>query len=160
MGIDMAGSSPQGATMSGDAGHAAIEREAREGSALQALLGYRLIEWEPDRAVVAYDIKPDHLNRTGRLHGGILATLLDTAGGFAGCFSADPEERRTCVTLSLTVNYVASMSAGRVLTEARRTGGGHSIFFAEIQARDGEGRVLASGTGAFRYLSRQGPETD
>lgn len=135
------------------AGQAAIERETREGSALQGLLGYRLVKWEPDRAVVAYDIQPAHLNRTGRLHGGILATLLDTAGGFAGCYSADPDERRTCVTLSLTINYVASMSAGQVLTEARRTGGGRSIFFAEIKACDSTGRVLASGTGAFRYLS-------
>ena len=97
-----------------------LAREQRKSSALQQLLGYRLVEWEADRAVIAYDVAADHLNRTNRLHGGIIATLCDTAAGYAGVWCDAPGETRSTVTLSLTVNFLASVSGGRVFAEARR----------------------------------------
>ena len=70
--------------------------EQANGSAFQGLLGYRLALWEPDRAVIEYDVDAGHLNRSGVLHGGVLVTLLDTAAGYAGCHCAVPGRiRRT-----------------------------------------------------------------
>jgi uncharacterized protein (TIGR00369 family) len=91
-----------------------LAREQRFSSALQQLIGYRLVEWGPDRAVIAYEVAKDHLNRTNRLHGGIIATVCDTAGGYCGVYCDTPGETRSTVTLSLTVNFVASVSGGRV----------------------------------------------
>jgi uncharacterized protein (TIGR00369 family) len=91
-----------------------LAREQRFSSALQQLIGYRLVEWGPDRAVIAYEVAKDHLNRTNRLHGGIIATVCDTAGGYCGGYCDTPGETRSTVTLSLTVNFVASVSGGRV----------------------------------------------
>jgi uncharacterized protein (TIGR00369 family) len=133
--------------------HENLEREQRYSSAFQQLMGYRLIAWEPDRAVVAYEVAPDHLNRTNRLHGGVIASLLDTAAGYSGCYCATPGETRTSVTLSLTVNFLAAASAGRLTIEGRRTGGGQTIFFSEATATDNEGRVVATAVGTFRYVS-------
>lgn len=130
-----------------------LDREQRYSSAFQQLMGYRLVEWGPDRAVVAYDVVPDHLNRTNRLHGGVIASLLDTAAGYAGCYCPTPGETRTTVTLSLTVNYLASASARSLRIEARRTGGGKTIFFSEAKAIDAEARVVATAVGTFRYVS-------
>lgn len=130
-----------------------LEREQRFMSAFQTLMGYRLIAWGPDHAVVAYDVAPEHLNRTNRLHGGVIASLLDTAAGYAGCYCATPGETRTTVTLSLTVNYLAAASAGSLRIEARRTGGGKTIFFSEAKAIDREDRVVATAVGTFRYVS-------
>lgn len=135
----------------GEAVERALET-SKLGSPLQELLGYRLVEWETDWAAIAYVIDPAHLNRVDRLHGGVLATLLDAACGFSGCYSSDPTRPLACVTLSLTVNYVASVTAGRLVAEGRRTGGGRMIFFAEGAVRDESGRLIASSTGAFRYL--------
>ena len=42
------------------------------------LVGYRLDEWELDYAEVDLDLERRHLNRTGVLHGGVIATLIDT----------------------------------------------------------------------------------
>ena len=130
-----------------------LAREQRYASPLQQLLGYRLVEWEPGRAVIAYEVAKDHLNRTNRLHGGILATLCDTAGGYAGVFCETPGERRATVTLSLTVNFVAAVSGGRLTAEGRKRGGGRTIFFSDIELRDEEGRLVATATGTFRYVS-------
>ena len=42
-----------------------------------AELGFRLVEWEEGRAVMALDIQAKHRNRSGVLHGGVMATLID-----------------------------------------------------------------------------------
>ncbi len=101
-----------------------LGREQRFSSAFQQLIGYRLVEWAADRAVIAYEVMPDHLNRTNRLHGGVIASLLDTAAGYAGCYCATPGETRTTVTLSLTVNFLASASSGLVRIAANAPGAG------------------------------------
>ena len=41
------------------------------------LLGYRQVSWEEDKAVIALDLKPEHLNMGGVIHGGVLSSLLD-----------------------------------------------------------------------------------
>ncbi|KAA2237739.1 PaaI family thioesterase [Salinarimonas soli] len=130
-----------------------LEREQVDGSPLQRLLGYRLEAWEPDGARLAYEIRPEHLNRAGLLHGGIITTVLDTAAGYAGVYCATPGEVRRTLTLSFTTSYVASVKAGRLVATGRRIGGGRSIFYANAELHDGDGRLIAHGTGTFRYVS-------
>jgi len=130
-----------------------LAREQASASGLRTLLGMVLTEWAPDRSLVEMEIAAHHLNRSGLLHGGILATLLDTALGYAGCFMAEPGGVRRTLTLSLTTNFIASVKAGRLCTEGRRTGGGKTIFFAEGDVRDADGRLIATATGTFKYLS-------
>lgn len=120
-------------------------------SGLQRLLGYRLIGWETDFARLELPLEPKVLNRQGLPHGGIHATLLDTAMGFAGCHTGDPERRQMALTLSLTVNYLGQAGGDRLIAEARRTGGGRSTFFAEGTVHDDMGTLVATGSGVFRY---------
>ena len=129
-----------------------LEAERRNPSLFQQELGYRLADWLPDRAVVEYDAAAEHMNRTGRLHGGVIATLLDTAAGYAGVFTGDPVHRKGAVTLSLTVNFLSGVIGGRITVEGRRTGGGKKIFFAEAAARAPDGTLIATAVGTFRYV--------
>ena len=57
------------------------------------------------------------------------------------------------MTLSLTVNFVASVSGGRVTAEGRKQSGGETIFFSDVEVRDEGGRLIATATGTFRYVS-------
>src|SRR5271169_3039932 len=94
------------------------------------LLDYRLLVWRPDHAEVVLEIGPRHLNRSGVLHGGVVATLIDTACGYAGVHAIEPGKIRRAVTLSMTVSFLGQAGLGAVLTaRARRTGGGRNIFF-------------------------------
>jgi len=130
-----------------------LAREQANASGLRTLLGMGLTEWGPDRSLVEMEIGPHHLNRSGLLHGGILATLLDTALGYAGCYAGETGAIRRTLTLSLTTNFVASVKSGLLRTEGRKTGGGKTIFFAEGDVRDADGRLIATATGTFKYLS-------
>ncbi|EAQ25704.1 PaaI family thioesterase [Roseovarius sp. 217] len=126
-------------------------------SALQTHLGYRLCAWSKDFARLELPLEPFLMNRQGLPHGGIHATMLDTAMGFAGCYTGDPERQQMALTLSLTVNYLGQATGPRLIAEARRTGGGKSTYFAEGTVRDETGALIATGTGVFRYRRDRNP---
>ncbi len=126
-------------------------------TAFADLVGYRLEAWRPDYAEVTLALEPRHLNRNGGPHGGLLATLIDTACGFSGVHCTVPGNRRRALTLSLTTQFIARADAGAVLTATgRKVGGGRKTFFATCEVRDQTGRLIARGDGTFRY--RRGSE--
>ncbi|THD73850.1 PaaI family thioesterase [Thalassobius vesicularis] len=118
--------------------------------ALQRHLGFEITEWSQDFARVEQPLLPHLMNRYGIPHGGVYATLLDTAMGFCGCFTGDPETKRLAMTLSMNVNYEGRAQGTRLICEGRRTGGGAKTFFAEALVTDELGTRIASGTGVFR----------
>lgn len=100
-------------------------------SAAVAALGAGVVSWSDGRCVLGCPIRPAMLNRAGVLHGGVLATLLDTASGYAGTYCPYPGRRRVAATLSLTVNFLDAAGEGWLVTEARIVRAGRSVFFAE-----------------------------
>ena len=116
------------------------------------LIGYRLTAWSEDAAEISFETDERHMNRSGLLHGGVLATVIDAACGFAGCYQATPDQRRRALTLSLTTQYLGPVAVGTRLTaQAWRSGGGRTIFFATCEVRDADGRLVATGSGTFKY---------
>lgn len=126
-------------------------RLREEPYAFQRLIGFRMTAWSDGVARFELPLKPDLMNRYGIPHGGVYASLLDTVMGFAGSWTGDPEDRRMAMTLSLTTNFLARPAGDLLLGEGRRTGGGRSTYFAEGWLTDAEGRLVATGTGTFRY---------
>lgn len=120
---------------------------------LQRHLGFRMLEWSQDFCRFELPLQPFLMNRYGIPHGGIHATLLDSAMGFCGCYTGDPDNPRMAMTLSLTINYLGQTSGRTLYSEARRTGGGARTFFAEGKVTDDKGTPLASASGVFRYRS-------
>ena len=63
---------------------AAAASDLEDTVGFNAVLGFKLVEWTAQSAVMELPIQPIHLNRSNTLHGGILATLIDAACGYAG----------------------------------------------------------------------------
>ena len=121
------------------------------------LIDYRLVRWEADQAEVVLEVGPQHLNRSGALHGGVLCTLVAAACGYSGCFLDIPRRRRPALTLSLNTQFITAVATGaRLLCRARRTGGGRSVFFTAAEVLDEAGRLVARGDGVFKYRGRSG----
>ncbi len=117
-------------------------------------VGYEVDEWREGFARMTLRVEDKHMNRSGLLHGGALATLIDAACGYAGTYSADPSKPRRGFTLQLSTQFLATVKNGAVLTaEARQSGGGAKIFFAECSVKDQDGRLVGKGQGAFRHRS-------
>ena len=116
------------------------------------LVGYELSDWGEDRATIALTVEAKHINRSGVLHGGVIATIIDTACGFAACYRPPPQTIRRAMTLSLHTQFIGPAEVGaRLSAEAQRTGGGRQIFFSTCEVRDQDGRLVARGDGTFRY---------
>jgi len=136
--------------LSNDDGNLAFEQQ--HGSGLQEMLGYRLVEWRMNEAVVTLKVAAQHCNRAGILHGGVLATLLDTASGYACCYCPVPGNIRRCLTLSLTTQFMGQARAGETVSVvAQYQGGGRKIIFTTAAAYDQQGSIIASASGTFRY---------
>jgi uncharacterized protein (TIGR00369 family) len=131
-----------------------LDPDLREGPyPFQRLVGFTLTAWSDGFARIELPLAEAHMNRQGLPHGGLHATLLDTAMGYAGCYTGDAADRRLALTLSLTVNYLGQARGGPLRAEGRVTGGGRRTYFAEGTVRDGDGTPVASATGVFRLRS-------
>ena len=114
-------------------------------------IGGRLTAWELNRAVIELDVAPLHLNGIEVVHGGVLATLIDTVGARAAVFCTQPGNVRQAMTVSLNVNLVGNIGKGLLIAEARVRKAGKTIFVSSCDVHDGEGNLLATGEVVGRY---------
>ncbi|CUH63069.1 putative domain 1 [Thalassovita gelatinovora] len=120
-----------------------------------ALLGAHKTGYSDGYARFELDIGPQLLNPMGIPHGGVYASVLDTTLGSSGCWEGSPDSFRPSVTLNLNVNYLAKPRGSHLICEARRVGGGKSIYFSEGEIRDDTGIVLARASGSFKVVPRR-----
>lgn len=120
-------------------------------------LGMQILDWTEGEVVIAVDIQDWMRNRTGIVHGGVTATLIDAAAGYAGNFCPHPGRRRISSTLSLTTSYIAAGKGKRIVARARVKGGGRTIYASSVEVSDESGVLIAIGEGVFKYF--KGSET-
>lgn len=119
-------------------------------------LGARVVHWDKDGVEVELTVQPFHANLQGIVHGGVLATLLDTACGYSGIYADERRDVTGASTISLTINYLSKASIDDVLTvRGWRTGGGRRIFFAQAEIGTRDGATVATASGAFRYNTQR-----
>lgn len=82
---------------------------------------------------------------TGVVHGGVLATLLDTATTFALISATD----RDWTTVDLRIDYLRPVGVGAVVVEARVLHAGRRTGRAQAHLSDAEGRECAHAIGTF-----------
>jgi uncharacterized protein (TIGR00369 family) len=114
---------------------------------IQDLLGFDLIEVDEGRVVFAAEPGEQHYNPIGVVHGGLAATLLDSAMG-AAVHSTLPQGS-AYITLEVKFNLVRAMTAatGRVLAEGKVIHAGKTVATVEATLRGEEGgALLAHGT--------------
>ena len=124
--------------------------------AFQELVGFTIEDWQQDYCRLTQPMEPHLANRYGIPHGGVLATLLDTALGYCVCYTGDPDNKQLVMTLSLNVQYLSVARGTKLITEGRKTGGGKSVAFAEGTVFDEHGTVVATATGVFKYRQGKG----
>jgi uncharacterized protein (TIGR00369 family) len=132
------------------------ERFARS-SFHTSFLGARLGGVEPGAVDVELDVGPNHLNLFGTLHGGLIATLADTATGLAMLTSLD--EGMTHVTTSLSVTFLAPGRTGTVTARARVLKCGRRFGYAEADVVGIGGELLARAAATFNVMPERGPST-
>ena len=125
-------------------------------SGIQRHLGFRITEWRDEHAVIELEVGPHLLNRSGVVHGGIIALLIDAVCGHAACYCPYPGRIRTAATLSVTTSYIAAARRGPLRAVGRLRGGGRKIFIASAEVFDADDKLVAVGECTCKY--EQGSE--
>jgi uncharacterized protein (TIGR00369 family) len=113
---------------------------------IAALLGMWIVEVSEGRIVFAAEPGEYEYNPIGTVHGGIAATLLDSAMGCAVHSTLPAGTAYT--TLEIKVNYLRSMTdkTGIVYCEGKVIHMGGRVATAEGRLTDTSGKLLAHGT--------------
>jgi len=109
-------------------------------------LGYDVTEAVAGRVVVTAEPNDSHLNPAGTVHGGLAATLLDSAMGLA--IKSMLERGIDSTTLEFKISLVRPITpeTGPIKAEGTVLNCGRRIATAEGRITDGNGRLLAHGT--------------
>ena len=114
-------------------------------------LRIELAELSLDRAVLRMPFRPELATMGDVVHGGAIASLLDTAS-MAAAWSDDTEPEATAGgTVSMSVDYVSAARGVDLVATAVAVRRGRSLCFCEVTVADPDGAVIAKGLAVHRF---------
>ena len=122
---------------------AAMKRDDAAAPPAVALLGLSLDELDRGRTVFSVVADERHENPMGTMHGGIVATLVDTAMGCAVSSTLPADAGFTTLELSTNLVRAITQSTGRVHAEGRVVHGGGRVITTEARVYDDAGTLYA-----------------
>jgi uncharacterized protein (TIGR00369 family) len=121
-------------------------------------MSMRLAAIDLDVATIELELGRRHLQPYGIVHGGVLATLIDTAT-FWSVFMRIPEDAGL-VNIDLKLNYLRPVEKGLLRAEGAAIRSGKSISYAEASVLDATDDLVAHGTSTLMVLPGKGFDTD
>ncbi len=111
------------------------------------LLGIRIVELGPARAVLDLPTRTELQNSPGGVHGGVVTALADVALAVAAI--AKDGHAHGAFTIDLSVSFLGP-GTGTLVAEGRCLRVGKSICFSEGEVRDEKGNLVAKAIGTFK----------
>ena len=114
------------------------------------LCGIEFTEINNDETVISCELRPEHLNPGGNVHGGVIATLTDVAActmaGKADC------AKHPVVTQSCSIHYLLPVSEGRLRARAHVVRKGTRVCVVSVDCEDEEHHIVATAIYEIAYL--------
>lgn len=114
-------------------------------------VGLQAVGFVDDLYVMSLDIEPRHRNMGGYVHGGVLATMLDTAMARAYWMAGDGD-KQTAVTLEMKVNYIHAVKIGKLSVHAKLVNATRRTAYVEAYVVNEEERLIAKATATLMVL--------
>jgi len=106
------------------------------------LLGIEIVELRRGEATLSMSVRPELTRMSGIVHGGAIASLMDSASAFAVLTLLGPEEQT--VTVDLTLHFLRPVSEGRIEARARVLRAGRRVCAVSIDATDASSKLVAT----------------
>lgn len=124
-----------------------------EGFPFFRLIGLEIVDVEPGRSKTRIEHREDLAQPAGIMHGGVIATLIDTGIAHAllmtDRFKELREEQGALVSVDLRVKYLRPVSEGVVECNAQVVRLGRTIIHAEAIVSDAYGKDIARGDATY-----------
>ncbi|BFH14741.1 PaaI family thioesterase [Paenibacillus melissococcoides] len=131
----------------GDAMQRWAKLEELAATSFWGYLGCELVRVGERETIVRLQARERHLNMTGTVHGGVLASLLDSTMGIAAAANRPDDQ---VVTTNLNVHYVHPLRAGLLEVRAHVVHSTNRMMTVYGSVTGEDGRLGTIGTGSFR----------
>jgi len=111
------------------------------------LLGLELESLDSGTATLALNVRTELTQNQGVVHGGAIASLIDTATAFAILSLLAPKERIT--TVDLTISYLRPLHSGRLRAVAKVIRAGRRLFVVTAEVFDEEGNLATTALSTY-----------
>jgi acyl-CoA thioesterase len=122
------------------------------------LIGLQVLDVAPGWSKASLEYRPDLVQPAGIMHGGMIASLLDTGIAHAllmtDRFQELREQRGALVSVDLRVKFLRPVSGGTVYCEATVVRLGRHIIHAEAVAKSEDGKEVARGDAIYMAIPR------
>jgi uncharacterized protein (TIGR00369 family) len=115
-----------------------------------ARVGLRLVRLHKDGVTIECPMRPELLNGSGVLHGGVTATLADVAVGMA--LARHLGRPRAATTVEMKINYLRPVSQGKITARAHLLKVGSRLCCGRVDILDAEKRPVAAALVTYMIL--------
>ncbi len=126
----------------------AVEQGGEVGPMMKTL-GQKIVSVAPGEVTVEGTPDHQHENIMGRIHGGFLAALIDTAMGASVATKLPPGTGFGTVDLAVKFVRRFEVATGPVYATAQVLHAGRTMFTVECKVADKSGLLYAHGQGTF-----------
>ncbi len=114
------------------------------------LLGLELGEIDRGAVSIHLEVRDDLRQNQGVVHGGAVASLIDTAAAFAVLTQLETNERVT--TTDLTIHYLRPAGSGRLTARARIVRSGRRLFVLSVEVTNNQQILVATAVTSYIKL--------
>lgn len=123
------------------------------------IIGMELIGFQDNGYTASLEVNHSHHNMMGFVHGGVLATLLDTVLARSFFFSL-PEKERNGVTLEMKVNFLKAVKGGRLIVEGQVINKTRQTAYVEGWIKNDTGRFIAKASATIICIPNKKIDSD
>jgi uncharacterized protein (TIGR00369 family) len=99
--------------------------------------------------------KEENTTAADALHGGAIASLIDTTGSMAAWTTSEiGNPRYFGSTVSVSVNYLSGIIGEDCFAEGRVMKRGKEIIYSDVRVMTGDGKLCAQGNVIYRIVDR------
>ena len=114
------------------------------------LLGIELDDVGKGAATLGLHVRKELTQNHGVVHGGVIASLIDTAMAFAIISLLAPRERVT--TVDLTISYLRPLTSGRMTSVAKVVRAGRRLFVVSAEVFGPDGKLATTALSTYIKL--------
>lgn len=134
-----------------------LERMARVIASVPFMkhLGMEFVEGGEGYAKIKLRYQDENSTMAKALHGGAIASLIDTTGAMAAWTTAEiATPKYFGSTVGVTVNYLSGAIGEDIFAEGRVLKRGKEIIYSDVRVMNEAGKLLAQGTVIYRIVEQ------
>ena len=124
-----------------------------ENSPFYQLLDMKVEEVRKSYARLSIEIGRKHTQFLETVHGGVIASLADSAAAWAVWGSNNLKD--IPVTIEMKINFLKPVKSGKLVAEARNVHEGSRIFVSDVEVKDSRGDLVAKSLVTYYLLKNK-----